>query len=137
MARREAGMELMDEVLGDPDLTIEERNAAMLQVGRYFGDTTRSRQLDPVTLRPVHQEPFPEEIYGSETTVEARTTDIITHDPSRGISPYSITFDSTNKAISPNTHISSFLQNPARLADIAWSGRGVRDLIGRAWQSLR
>jgi len=136
-ARREEGIEIMDEVLADPDLTVRERNAALLSVQRHFEyNAMRSRQLDPVTLETVHKGKFPEEIYGSEAKLDPRTTAIIEHDPNKGLSPYLITFDPTNKALNPEGHISSFLRNPARLGDIAWSELNIRDTISRAWQSL-
>lgn len=136
-ARREEGIELMDEVLADPNLTLEERNAALLSVQKHFEhNAISSRQRDPVTLQTLHQGGFPEAIYGSDNDVAGRTTSIINHDPSKGISPYSVTFDSINGAFNPESHFSSFLKNPSRLGDIAWSELDVRDAIGSMWQSL-
>ena len=136
-ARREEGIELMDEVLADPNLTIEERNAALLSVQKHFEyNSLSSRQRDPVTLQTIHQGGFPEAIYGSDNDVAGRTTSIINHDPSKGLSPYSVTFDSINGALNPESHFSSFLKNPSRLGDIAWSELDVRDAVGSMWQSL-
>ncbi|MCA9777071.1 MAG: hypothetical protein KC800_10155, partial [Candidatus Eremiobacteraeota bacterium] len=136
-ARREEGIELMDEVMADPDLTIEERNAARLSVEKHFQyNSMTSRQRDPVTLEVLHQGGFPEAIYGTENAVDGRTTSIINHDPSKGISPYSVTFDPINGAFNPESHYSSFLKNPSRLGDIAWSELDVRSTLGNIWQSL-